>query len=187
MPIYGGFSREGTYDEAALLVGSWSEVIAEKSGNHYHVGNVKDGVLEIGREYYEHVSSAFPRKTDLVVATRVWMKFTGVVEEIHRQNVSWLSGRALNPTSDYIYVGILSTSYYFTFHGRRVRISDGVNIEFRMHKCMTRNLFSLGSGDEAMGSPLEVEGLDDTEGGYGGSAASPIGWIWVPAKSGGTP
>jgi len=47
---------------------------------------------------------------------------------------------------------------------------------------MTRNLFSLGSGDDAQGSPLEVEGLDDSDGNYGGSSTSPIGWLWVPNK-----
>jgi hypothetical protein len=57
-----------------------------------------------------------------------------------------------------------------------------VVIEFRMHKCMTRNLFSLGSGDEAMGSPMEVDALDDTDGNYGGSSTSPIGWLWVPNR-----
>jgi hypothetical protein len=47
---------------------------------------------------------------------------------------------------------------------------------------MTRNLFSLGSGDEAMGSPMEVDALDDTDGDYGGSSTSPIGWLWVPNR-----
>lgn len=179
---YSGYQKQGTIDETSLLVGSWSELVAVKSTNNYRIGNVKDGVLEIGREFYEHIDSSFPRKVDLVVATRVWMKFTGAVEEIHKQNVSWLIGNALNPVSNYVYIGPLSTVYYFSLYGKRVRVSDGVVIEFRMHKCMTRNLFNLGSGDEAQATPLEVTGLDDTDGSYGGSAVSPIGWIWVPNK-----
>jgi hypothetical protein len=179
---YAGYTKEGTYDETALLVGSWSELLAVKSSTDYHIGNVREGVLEIGREFYEHVDSSFPRKTDLVVATKVWMKFTGTVEEIHKQNVSMLAGGVLNPVSNYIYIGPLQMVNFFTLYGKRIRISDGVVIEFRMHKCMTRNLFSLGSGDDAQGSPMEVDALDDTDGDYGGSSTSPIGWLWVPNR-----
>lgn len=179
---YAGYTKEGTYDESALIVGSWSELVAVKTAVDYPIGNVKEGVLEIGREYYEHVDSSFPRKTDVVFCTRVWMKFTGTVEEIHKQNVSMLVGGVLNPTSNYVYIGPMVQPNFFTLYGKRVRNSDGVTIEFRMHKCMTRNMFSLGSGDEAMGSPLEAEGLDDTDGDYGGSATSPIGWLWVPNR-----
>lgn len=177
---YAGFTKEGTVDVSAILVGSWSEVLANVSGTDYQIGNVPEGQLEIGREFYEHVSTAFPRRTDLVVQTRVWMKFTGTVEEIHKQNVNWLMGGLISSTNNYVYVGQFTSLNYFTFLGKRTRISDGVTIEFRMHKCLVRSVFSLASGDEAQGSPLEVEGLDDEQGDFGGSATSPVGWIWVP-------
>ena len=180
MPV--NWSQEGTIDESSLLVGDWSEVFAEVSGAAYRIGNVPEGVLEIGREFIEHVDTSFPRKVDLVIPSKVWMKFTGQVEEVNRQNVSWLLGQTLAPASDYLYVGVLQTPTYFTFRGARIRVSDSVRIHFKMHKCLLRSLFSLAGGDDFISSPLEIEALNDTDGDYGGSASSPLGWIWVPAK-----
>jgi len=174
------FTQEGTYDESSLLVGDWSEIYAEITGTQYRIGNVPEGVLEIGREFMEHIDTSFPRTTDLVVATRVWMKYTGKVEEINCQNVSFLLGQSLSCSSNYLYVGDLETPTYFTLFGKRTRVSDGVDIVFRIHKCLQRSLFSLGGGDEWAGSPLEVEGLNDVDGDYGGSSTDPLGWIWVP-------
>jgi len=180
---YPGFVKEGGVDVSAYLVGSWSEVIAEVGAVDYQIGNVPEGVLEISREYYTHEDTSFPRKVDLVVPVRTGMKFTGTVEEIHNQNVSWLLGQTLAiGNQNYIYIGSLATSYFFTFRGKRTRISDGLTIEFAMWKCLVSSLFSLGSGDDAQGSPVEITGLDDTDGDYGGSASAPIGYIWVPDK-----
>lgn len=181
--MYSGFTKEGGVDTSAYLVGSWSEVIATASLVDYQIGNVPEGVLEVSREYYMHEDTSFPRKTDLVVPVRTGMKFTGAVEEIHGQNVSWLIGQTLATSANYIYVGALATSYYFTFRGRRTRVSDNVTVEFAMWKCLVSSLFSLGSGDEAQGSPLEVTGLNDVDGDHGGSATAPIGYIWVPDKA----
>jgi hypothetical protein len=181
---YPGFTKEGGVDISAYLVGNWSEVLAEVSSVDYYLGNVPEGVLEVTREYYQHEDVSFPRKIDLVVPVRTGMKFTGMVEEIHSQNVSFLLGETLAVAGqNYIYVGALATSYFFTFRGRRVRISDGVGIEFCIWKALVSSIFTLGSGDEAQGAPLEVIGLDDTDGDYGGSATSPIGFIHVPVKA----
>lgn len=175
------FTQEGTYDESALLYGDWSEIYAEKSSVQYRIGNCPEGVLEVGREYIEHQDTSFPRTTDLVVPTRVWMKYTGKVEEINSQNTSWLMGQTLNVSGqNYLYVGDLQNPYYFSLYGKRTRVSDSVDIVFKMHKCLVRSVFSLGSGDEWAGSPLEIEALNDVDGDYGGSASDPLGWIWVP-------
>ncbi len=175
------FTKEGTYDETALIGGDWSEVYAEISGNPYRVGNVPNAQLEIGREFLEHVDTSFPRTVDQIIPTRVWMKFTGEVEEIHNQNVSWMMGQTLAPGSqNYLYVGDLQTPIYFTFFGKRVRFSDGVEIVFRMHKCIVRSVFSLSGGDEYAASPLELEALNDVDSDYGGSSTMPLGWIYAP-------
>jgi hypothetical protein len=176
------FTQEGTWDESSLLVGDWSEVYVELTGTQYRVGNVPEGVLEIGREFIEHVDTSFPRMTDLVVQSRVWMKYTGKVEEVNVENVAWLLGQSLSPTSNYLYIGDIASPLYHTFFGQRIRVSDQVAIVFRMHKCLVRSLFSLGGGDEWAGSPLEIEALNDTDGDYGGSATDPLGWIWVPDR-----
>jgi hypothetical protein len=179
--VYSGFTKEGGVDTTSYLVGSWSEILAVASSVDYQIGNCPEGVLEVSREYYTHEDTSFPRKVDLVVPVRTGMKFTGVIEEIHAPNVSFLLGQTLAVSGqNYIYIGSLTTSYFFTLRGRRTRISDGTTIEFAMWKCLVSSLFSLGSGDEAQGSPLEVTGLDDTDGDYGGSSSAPIGFIWVP-------
>jgi len=176
------WSEEGTVDESALLLGDWSEVFAQSGANNYRIGNVPEGVLEVSREYVEHIGTSFPRRVDLIVPSRVSMKFSGVVEEINSMNVSWLLGQTLAPAHNYLYVGKLETPTYFTFRGARKRVSDGVRIHFRMHKCLVRSVFSLGGGDDWTNSPLELDALDDEDGDYGGSSDDPLGWIWVPTK-----
>jgi len=180
--VYAGFTKQGGVDESAYVVGHWSEVLANVSATDYYIGNCPDGTLEISREYYTHEDTSLPRKVDLVVPIRTGMKFSGTVEEINRQNVSWLLGQTLAPSSNYIYVGAMAPAQFFTFRGRRHRPSDNVAIEFCMWKCMVSSLFSLGSGDDAQGSPLEVIALDDTDGDYGGGSTDPLGYIWVPDK-----
>jgi len=177
------WSQEGTIDEASLLLGDWSEVFAESGGNAYRIGNVPEGVLEVGREFIEHVDTSFPRTVDLVIPSKVWMKFSGQVEEVHQQNVSWLLGQTLTPTSNYLYAGDLQAPVYFTFRGARIRISDSVRIHFKMHKCLVRSLFSLAGGDDFISSPLELEAMNDKGGDYGGSATDPLGWLWIPDKT----
>lgn len=180
MPV--NWSQEGTIDESSLLLGDWSEVFADVSGVAYRIGSVPEGVLEVGREFIEHVDTSFPRTVDLVIPSKIWMKFTGQVEEVHQQNVSWLLGQTLTPTSNYLYVGDLQAPVYFTFRGARIRISDSVRIHFKMHKCLVRSLFSLAGGDDFISSPLELEAMNDKDGTYGGSSTDPLGWLWVPDK-----
>jgi len=174
------WSREGTVDESSLLVGDWSEVFVQSGGNNYRIGNAPDGVLEVGREFIEHTSTKFPRTIDVIIPSKVWMKFTGTIEEINDMNVSWLLGQSIAPSSNYLYVGALQTPVYVTFRGARIRVSDEVRIHFRIHKALVRSVFSLGGGDDWTNSPLEVEALDDAQADYGGSADDPLGWIWVP-------
>ena len=179
---WAGFTNKGGVDISAYLLGDWSEIIAIASNLNYSLGNCPEGALEISREFYRHEDTQFPRKVDLVIPVRVGMKFTGRLEEIHNQNVSLLLGQTLAvEPQNYIYVGVLAQSYFFSLRGMRERVSDGVALEFRIHKCIQSALFSLGGGDETQSSPLECEGLDDTAGGYGGSAAMPLGWIYVPS------
>lgn len=178
--MYTGFTKQGANDETSYLVGSWSEIVAVINTTDYKLGNCPDGVLEMSREFYTHEDTSFPRKIDLVVPIRTGMKFSGKMEEIHRQNVSLLLGQSLAPSANYLYIGVLSTAYFFSLRGRRMRISDGFAIEFCMWKCMTTSLFSLGSGDEVQSSPFEATAMEDSDGDYGGSATSPLGWVYVP-------
>ena len=177
------WTEEGSVDENAILVGDWSEIIATITTTDYLLGNCPEGALEISHEYYEHVSTSFPRTVDLVIPTRVGMKFSGNLEELHRENVSLLVGKTLAPTSNYVYIGAQNTPQYFTLSGRRLRNSDGAQIVFTIFKCRIASIFTLAGGDEAIQSPFEAMGLDDRGGDYGGSAAAPLGYLYVPPKT----
>jgi hypothetical protein len=182
--MWTGFTNRGGVDTAAYVVGSWDEIVAVANSVNYSLGCVQDGVLEVSREYYRHQDNQFPRKMDMVIPTTVGMKFTGKVEEMNNQNVAMLIGQSLNQAGNqYLYVGALQNAYYFTLHGRRARPQDGFVIEFVIWKGMQTAPFSFNSADEVVGSNLEVEGLDDAAGVYGGSSTAPLGWIYVPEKT----
>jgi hypothetical protein len=179
--MWTGFTKQGGIDEGSYLVGEWSELVARAGGVNYQLGNCPEGVLEVSREYYMHEDTSLPKKIDAICPIRTGMKFTGVLEEIHRRNVSLLVGQTLANTDSYVYIGAMGTAYFYTLRGRRNRCSDNVAIEFVIWKCMTTSLFSLGGGPEAQGSPFEATGIDDTDGDYGGDATNPLGYIWSPA------
>ena len=56
-------------------------------------------------------------------------------------------------------------------------------MEFKIWKGMIASTFSLAGGDEAVSVPIEIEGLDDQAGTFGGSSSSPLGYLYVPQKS----
>jgi hypothetical protein len=186
---------EGLVDKNAIIVGDWSEISIEfpaGSGTWYYIGNCPEGVLEISKDLYQHVSTSFPRKTDLVIPVKTGMKFTGRLEEIYVQNIRLAMG--MNPTDSdtYVYIGALTTPTYFKFRARRARNSDGSYLTAVFWKAQSAGLMQLGGADEAVGTPIEVEALDDsTSAGvtdpdndkYGGSSTSPLGYLVVPAKT----
>ena len=69
---------EGTVDSAALIVGDWSELWFDYSSTSYPLGNVPEGTIEIGNEYYKHQGTQLPRRIDAVFLISSSMKFTGV-------------------------------------------------------------------------------------------------------------
>ena len=179
--MYAGFTKQGGVDESSYVVGHWSEILATPCGGaDVQIGNCPDGTLEVSREYYMHEDTSLPKKVDAVAPIRTGMKFSGVVEEIHRRNVSWLLGQSLAPSSNYIYVGAMGPARFFTLRGRRHRHSDNMALEFCIWKVMVTSMFTLASSDEANGSPLECTGIDDTDGDCGGDANGPLGYIWAP-------
>ncbi len=181
---YSGWGDQGSVDVDSILVGDWVELLAVISAIDYQIGNVPNGVLEVGREYYKHEDTQWPRKMDKIFPIRTSFKFSGVVEEMHAQNISMLLGQTPNVgNTNYLYIGVLSAPVYFTLRGRRIRDADSFQIEFAIWKCNVTSLFQLGGADEAVSSPFEAEGLDDTAGGYGGSATQPLGFIYVPTKA----
>lgn len=181
---YAGFSDKGTVDVDSILVGDWIELLAVKSGVDYQIGNVREGALEVSREYYQHTDSQFPRLVDKVFVVSSGFRFTGQIEELHAQNISLLIGQGPNVgNTNYLYPGVLTAPQYFTLRGRRIRDADSYQMEFAIWKCLQMAAFQLAGGDEAVASPFEAMGLDDSAGDYNGSASIPLGFIYAPSKS----
>lgn len=179
---------EGTVDSAALIVGDWSELWFDYSSTSYPLGNVPEGTIEIGNEYYKHQGTQLPRRIDAVFLISSSMKFTGNLEEVHWNNVAFALGQdpstyGSGSGSEYLQIGANQTPKYFTFCGRRYRPSDNKMMEFKIWKGMIASTFSLAGGDEAVSVPIEIEGLDDQAGAFGGSSSSPLGYLYVPQKS----
>jgi len=177
---------EGTIDKTAIMVGDWSEVSVEyPTGSNIWLllGNAPEGVLEVSKEIYDHVSTSFPRRVDLRIPVRADMKFTAQLEEIHAENIRLILGQAPNDSGSYVYIGGLATTKFFKFRAKRVRISDAAEITVVFWKAVSSGLLQLAGGDEAISSPVEIVALDDSAGDYGGSSNAPLGYIHVPAKA----
>lgn len=176
---------EGTVDLTSIIVGDWSEIAIEfppDSDNWLLIGNAPEGVLEITKEIYDHISTAFPRRVDLRVPVKADMKFTAQIEEIHAENIRLILGQAPNVSEAYVYVGALVTPQYFKFRAKRRRNSDLAEIIVVFWKAVSSGLLQLGGGDEAISSPIEIVALDDSGGDYGGSSSAPLGYINLPVK-----
>ena len=177
--------QEGSVDLSSIIVGDWSELAIEfpaGSDNWLLIGNAPEGVLEVSQEIYDHISTAFPRKTDLRIVVKSDMKFTAQLEEVYAENIRLILGQAPNVSESYVYVGALSTPQYFKFRAKRRRNSDAQEISVIFWKAMSSGLLQLGGGDEAVSSPVEFVALDDSAGDYGGSSTAPLGYIHLPVK-----
>jgi len=177
---------EGSIDKSSIMVGDWSEVAVEYpigSDIWLLLGNAPEGALEISKEIYDHVSTAFPRTVDLRIPIKTEMKFTAQLEEIYAQNIRLILGQEPDDSSSYIYIGALATSRFVKFRARRTRVSDGAVITVVFWKASTSGLLQLGGADEAISSPVEFVALDDRAGDYSGTLEAPLGYLHIPAKA----
>lgn len=174
---------QGTVDVAALIVGDWSEIVFQHNAVEYELGNCPEGQLAVNREYYKHMGTQLPRRVDAVFLISTSMTFTGTLEEVHEQNARFALGKDPSVDADYIYIGGAEVPEYFTFIGRRFRPADQALVEFKIWKGLVTSSFSLGNGNEAVGTPLEIEALDDTAGDYGGTEEGPLGYLIIPDPS----
>lgn len=182
---------QGAIDVSASIVGHWSDVNFATPNDpwdgffdKYHIGNVEEGVLELTREDYIHIGTALPRVADFLVPIRAGMRFTGQATEVHRALLHALIGDALSSSSQYIYPGVQGCNQFFTLQAFRLRSCDQQVLETRIFKVHAGGLISLGSGDEAVMIPFELEGLDDQANTMkqGGSSSAPLGFFHVPVE-----
>lgn len=173
----------GTVSKASLVVGRWNatDLFIQGSSTAYHMGATEDCVLEITREVYKHLSNNNQRGVDAIFPTRAGMMYSGRLFEHHLANWNALNNRQLDSTG-YIYPGgNAQCDVFIKVRARRTRSCDGFVIEMFMHKCLQDDNVSFGGGDEAIGSTFKFEAMDDSSGDYGGSAASPYGFIYLPS------
>jgi len=174
---------QGSIDKSAILLGDWCEISILYNGDWIKVGNVTNGSITILKEQYQHISTAFPRKVDLIIPTRAGLSFKGNLEEIHAQNMRLALGLDPSDDTNYIYWGKLDTPIYFSLRARRNRPSDLETIEVMLYKCQIVSTVEIGGGDTPPAIPFEAIALDDEAGEYGGSADAPLGYIHTPAKA----
>ena len=174
---------QGTIDVNALIVGDWSEILFTFSGSNYYLGNCPEGELSVGREYYKHQGTQLPRRTDAVFLISTSMTFSGMLEEVHERNARFALGKDPTDNESYVYIGGAETPQYGSLVGRRYRPGDGALVEFKIYKGLVVSEFKMGSTNEAVKVPLEVDALDDQSGDYGGSAEGPLGYLYIPNET----
>src|SRR3990167_5279069 len=152
---------QGAIDVSAAIVGSWSVIrfltpITPFVGTYtrYNIGNVEQGVVEMNREDYIHIGTALPRVADYVVPIKAGMKFTGQLSEYNRAAVHALMGDAIATSSNYVYPGTQNCNTFFTLQALRKRACDGVVLEARIFKVHPGGVFSIGSSDQAVTTPM---------------------------------
>lgn len=168
-----------------LFFGYWSHVSVTEdplgAATNYYMGKVEEGSLEISREDVELLGTTFPQRTEVVVPTRAGMKFTGQVSELHKRNLHFMLGDLPSTANNYLYPGAScpDETKFVRFIARRIRC-DAFVMETVFWKAQHAGLLQLGAGDPEVKSPLEVNGLDDTNGDWGGSATAPLGYLYAP-------
>lgn len=178
---------ESLQNVSNLFYGDWShvELIRDPVGvpvPHY-MGLVQDAALEISREDSEVLGTTFPRFAEVIVAATAGMQFTGTVNELHLENVNFMMGNLPNVANRYLYPGAScpNETDFVRFIARRTRC-DGFVMEALFWKAQSNGLIQIGVGDIVAGSPMEVNALNDTNSGFGGSAAAPLGYLLVPPR-----
>lgn len=175
---------QGTISKVNLIVGRWSslELIAQGlNGTRYGVGSTKDCVLEIGREVYKHLSNHNQQRVDAIIPIRSWMTFKGILEEHHQANWNALMNKALGSSSLYNYPGGANEcDVTVKVRACRTRSCDGFVIEAYIHAAIQEETVSFAGANEAVGAGFMFDALDDSTGQYGGTEASPYGFVYIP-------
>ncbi len=185
--------RQGGYDAAS---------------DYYHatyvdtyLGVVNEGALEVSREDNEFLGTLFPRVVELLSPAQVGMAFSGEIAEIHKGNLHLMTGgfisdgtEALGATN-FIYPGatcsfpeaagdpaVTGGTVFGTLRAMRNKCSSGDEFIMvaNLYKTTGSGAFSIGGAAEVISSATEFAALDDTNGGYGGSASAPLGYIYAP-------
>lgn len=171
---------------ANLFQGYWSHVHFVKAPTTedevlYYLGVFQDAVLEMSREDTEYLGTHFPRRVELLSPTRMGMKFSGRMDELHNANMHLLMGEDIADASQYLNPGAACAfdDVFGNLVARRKRC-DGFVMEATMWKVTGNGSMSIGGDAAVVGTAAEFNALDDTNGVYGGSEDSPLGKLYCP-------
>jgi len=173
-----GMGTKGAIDESSILVGEWPYIGIVDGAAEYELGNAPDCQLEVNREDFQFVTTAWPKTVALTVMTSIGMRFSGNLNEMHKVNLHILAGDAANDASNYIYIGARRDCRFVTFSAKRERVCDGRTLEVYMWKVLASGVMQIGTG-EPVATPFEFNALSDEGGDYGGSATAPLGYIYT--------
>jgi hypothetical protein len=180
---------------ADLLVGSWTRptVIIDPTNSsglfqRIHLGDAPEGVLTVEREQFNIEDTSFPKLVAATFDSRISVTFAAEFAEFNAITLNTALGNAPTEGGDYIQFvsGCLARENFFGFEVRRDRCSDlGAGfIVARLHKAQVGGTFTIASADEQVTMPITFTAVDDTEGNYGGSPTSPLGYLYVPGNLG---
>lgn len=180
---------QSTHSTADLFQGFWSHVhfvkdplaVAPDAPVLYYLGVFQDAVLEMSREDTEYLGTHFPRRVELLSPTRMGMKFSGRMDQLHKNNLHLLIGEDISSASQYINPGAACAfdDVFGSLVARRERC-DGFVMEATMWKVTGNGGLQIGGDASVVGTPAEFNALDDTNAAYGGSADSPLGRLYCP-------
>lgn len=169
-----------------LFYGFWSHVsvVQDPLGGspvEYYLGVAQEAVLEISREDAEYLGTQFPQRVEVVIPQRAGMKLTGRLDELHKRNLHLLAGNLPGTTNNYIYPGAAcpDETKYVRLIARRLRC-DGFVMEAMFWKTQSAGLITIGGDATAVGTPFDLQALDDTNGDWGGSTTAPLGYLYAP-------
>lgn len=171
-----------------LFFGFWShlEAIQDPLGSptSYYLGVGQDAVLEISREDAEYLGTTFPQRVEIVIPQRAGMKMTGRFDEITAPLLHLLVGNLPGTAGNYIYPGTScpDETKYVRFVARRIRC-DGFVMEALFWKAQSAGLVQLGAAPAGEGTPFDISALDDVNGGWGGNATAPLGYVYAPSPA----
>ena len=188
MPLSGSSSVQSKQD---IFAGEWPRIYAIVdplgAATEVNLGCVKDGNLTTSREELQFFGTDFPQTLEISAPISVGMQFTGTAYELTYGLLHYLVGdAAITDTSQYVYPGAACAfgDIDVTLRGERINC-DGNMITFQIHRARASGAVEIPSNaSDVIGTPMEINALDDKNGDFGGSTTAPLGWIWFSHTAG---
>lgn len=177
--------QQSTDKVANLFYGFWSHVEVVETPTttptSFYLGHIAEAVLEVTREDTEFLGTTFPQRVEVIIPQRAGMRFTGQMSELHRRNLNLLFGNLPSSANNYLYPGANcpDESKFVRLVARRKRC-DGFVMETLIWKINPGGLVQIGGDTTAVGTPIDLAGLDDSNGDFGGSEEAPLGYVYAP-------